>query len=79
MKEGAKSLTSKSEAKNVFDLGDKNREQIKNFKYLLQIIFIGRSYFDDNGSQNYLIFQLVFKGFTAPTGGDRILVRKSIW
>ena len=43
---------------------------------MLQVIFIGRSYFGDNGSQNYLIFQLVFKCFTPPTGGDRILLWK---
>ena len=29
IKEGTKSLTSKSEAKNAFDLGDKNTEKIK--------------------------------------------------
>ena len=76
IKEGTKSLTSKSEAKNAFDLGDKNTEKIKkkNFKHLLQVIFIDRSYFGHNGSQNYLIFQLVFKCFTPSTGGDKLLV-----
>ena len=69
IKEGTKSLTSKTEAKNAFDLGDKNIEKIKK-----KLIFIDRSYFGHNGSQNYLIFQLVFKCFTPSTGGDKLLV-----
>ena len=35
--------------------------------------FIGKSYFDDGGLQNSLVFQLLFKTFTTLAASDRIL------
>lgn len=56
----SKNLATKRQVENALDWGDKNREKIRNFKHLSD--FVGKSYFDDVGSQNYLI-QQVFKYF----------------
>ena len=44
---------------NAIDLEDKNREKIKVFKYWFKHL-IDKSYFDNDGSQNYIIFRPVF-------------------
>ena len=33
--------------------------------------FLGKRYFDNDESQNYLVFQFIFKSSTTPTGSDR--------
>ena len=51
MKEAVKSLASKSQVNDALDLGDQNRKKLQMFdsSYLL-----GKSHFEDDGSQNYL-------------------------
>ena len=54
--------------KRPLDLVNKDREikkkpQLRDLNY-----FIGESYFDDDGSQNYLIFQPSFRSFKTFTG-----------
>ena len=54
----------KKQVDNAPDLGDKIGEKLKkNFKLLFLCYSICKCYFDDDGSQNYLIFQMVFKSF----------------
>ena len=55
-----KNPATENQVENALDFGDKSREKLQlfNFSY-----FIGKSYFDDDGSQGYLIFQLIFKIF----------------
>ena len=57
--ESSKNLASKNEVETRLDLGYKNREIIKKLQTLYLTYFIGKSYVDDDGSQNYLIFQPV--------------------
>ena len=47
----------------ALDLRDKNREKIKKLQTFDLSYFIDKSYFDDDSSQNYLIFQILFKSF----------------
>ena len=58
-----KNIATEKQVENAFDLGDKNREKIKNIQKFDLSYFMGKCYFDDDGSQNYLIFQPVFKYF----------------
>ena len=58
-----KNIATEKQVENAFDLGDKNREKIKNIQKFDLSYFMGKFYFDDDGSQNYLIFQPVFKYF----------------
>ena len=53
-KQEAKSLTD-TQADTVFDRADKTREKTNKFKMLIN----GRKNFRNDGSQNYLIFQLI--------------------
>ena len=42
--------------------------------------FIGKSYFSNDGSQNLLIFQILFKTFTMPAAiPDTIIEWKATW
>ena len=34
--------------------------------------FIGKSYFDNDGLQNHLIFQLIYNTFTKPAGDTEL-------
>ena len=47
------------------DIADKNREKRKKLQTFDSSHVIVKGYFDDNGCQNYLIFQPLFKYFTA--------------
>ena len=57
MAEVSKKRATKKQVQNEFDLGNKNREKIKNLQTFDLIYFIGKSYLNDAGSQNYLIFK----------------------
>ena len=61
MKEAVETLASKSKV----DIADKNREKRKKLQTFDSSHVIVKGYFDDNGCQNYLIFQPLFKYFTA--------------
>ena len=70
-KVAAKLFASRSHVDNVLDIADKKREKIQKFKRLCLSYFIGKSYFDNDGSHNHLIFQLIWNTFTNP-GGDKL-------
>ena len=55
--------TTKKQLENALDLGDKNREKIKKLQTFDLTYFNGECYFNDDGSQNYLIYQPVIKYF----------------
>ena len=57
----SKNLATKRQVENALDWGDKNGKNKKLQTFNLSD-FVGKSYFDDVGSQNYLI-QQVFKYF----------------
>ena len=59
MTEISKSFASKNQVETTLDLGDQNRDKMKKLKTLNY--FIGKSYFDNDGLQNYSIFQPIFK------------------
>lgn len=62
-------LANKNQVDDALDLGDKNRFKHKQIQKFLKSqtfdlsFLIGKSYFDDDGSQIYLIFGPVFKSF----------------
>ena len=61
-------LATKKQVENALDLEDKNRDKIlKKLSFCLSY-FLGKMYFDDKGSQNYLIFQSFFKYFQIFSG-----------
>ena len=62
MAEASKNLAVKKQVENAPDLQDKNGNKITKFQTFDASYFIGKSYFHDDGSENYLIFQPVFKG-----------------
>ena len=51
MKEAAKNLVSKSQVDTSIDTADKNREKMKKLQTFDLSYFVGKSYFDDYGSQ----------------------------
>ena len=63
MTEVSKSLEAKKQIKNVLDLGDKNREKIKQLETFDLSYIISKSDLDDDGSQNCLVFKPIFKYF----------------
>ena len=66
MAEASKKLASKE---YTLDLRDKNRGKMKNFlKRLIFNYYVGKSYFDDDRSESYLMFQPVFKYFEIFSG-----------
>ena len=60
MVEASKNLANKTQLETSLDLEDKIEKKIKELKALYLSYFIGKNYFDNDGSQNHLIFQLVF-------------------
>ena len=68
MKVAKKSLARKVQVYNVVDIADKNREKIKKLQIFDLSYFNGRRYFDNDGSENYLIFQPIYNTFTEPVG-----------
>ena len=76
MKQKLKSLGSKSPVYTSVDRADKKNKnkRLQNFDLNYSI---GKSCFGDDGSQNYLECQPVFKFFTTPAECDRILGWKS--
>ena len=56
MKKKSKSLASKIEVHNALSIADKKWEKIKTLKRFDSSYFIGRRYFADYGSYNYLVF-----------------------
>ena len=58
MREVTKSLVSKSQIDTTLDTADKNRKN-KKLQTLGLSYFVGKSYFDDDESQNYSVFQLL--------------------
>ena len=50
MKKAAKTLSSKTEASNALDLGNKNKKKIEKLQAFVSSYFLGKSHFeDDNG------------------------------
>ena len=49
----------------------------KNYKHLIQFIFRGRSHFEEDGTQNYLVFQLIYRYYKKVVNFDYILEWKS--
>ena len=68
MKVAKKSLARKVQVYNVVDIADKNREKIKKLQIFDLSYFNGRRYFDNDGSENYLIFQPIYNTFIEPVG-----------
>ena len=64
MIELAKRLASKSQVDIALDLVDKKKRKTKNFQAFDLSYFIGKSYFGNGGSQNYLIFQPIYNAFS---------------
>ena len=68
MKEAEKSLASKTELTNALDLRDKNRGKKKEkFWKFYSSHFLGKRHFEDDGMENYLVFQPVYLFFKMPT------------
>ena len=64
-----KTFATKKQVENAFDLADKNGKKVKKKLQMLDLsYFIGKNYFDDNGSQNYSTFKSVFKYFQIFSG-----------
>ena len=59
LKKTEKSLASKIEAENTLYLGDNNRQKIEKLQTFDLGYFLGKSHFEDDGMQYYLIFQPV--------------------
>ena len=55
-------------------LADKNREKMEKFQILDLSYFIGKSYFNNDGSQNYLLFQPIYNTFIRPTGHTETII-----
>ena len=53
-------------------LSIKNPRKIRNIWFK---IFISKSYFNDDGSQNFLIFQPISKTFTMPAGVTETIIK----
>ena len=78
MKEAEKSLASKTEVTNALDLKDKNRKKKKEkFRKFDSSHFLGKMHFEDDGVENYLVFQPVYKFFKMPTDSYMGIVLKS--
>ena len=60
----AKRLASKSQVDIPLDLVDKKKRKTKNFQVFNLSYFIGKSYFGNDGLQNYLIFQPICNTFS---------------
>ena len=58
-----KNLTTKKQVETAVDLGNKNIEKTKKLQTFDLSSFIDKTYSDNYGSQNYLIFQIVFNYF----------------
>ena len=57
----SKVLASENQVETTLDLGDKNKDKMKNLQNFDLNFFVGKSYFDDDGLQSYSIFQPIFK------------------
>ena len=68
MKEVKKSLAIKRQVDNTLDITDKNRERSKNLQPN------GRRYFDNDGSQNYLVFQPIYIIFTRSDSDTKTII-----
>ena len=77
MKNAAERLASKCQADNALDTADKNREKVRKLQTFDLSYFNTKKDFDNNGSQNYLVFHPLFKSFETLTGNERILLWKS--
>ena len=78
MKEAEKSLASKTEVTNALDLRDKNRKKKKEkFRKFDSSHFLGKMHFEDDGVENYLVFQPVYKFFKMPTDSYMGIALKS--
>ena len=77
VKEAEKSLASKTVVENTLDLGDKNRQKIEKLQTFVSGCFLGKSHFEDDERQNYLVFQPVFTYFKTPANSDMIIASKS--
>ena len=61
----------------MLDLGDKNRKNLEKFQVMCLSYFLGKSYFEDNGTQNYLVFQQAVKYFKTPRNSNGIIAWES--
>ena len=57
----------------MLDLGDKNRKNLEKIQVMCLSYFLGKSYFEDNGTQNYLVFQQAVKYFKTPRNSNGII------
>ena len=74
IKQEVKSLASKSQEDAALDIGDKYREKIKKFETFNVSYFLGKSFFDNDGSQNYLIFQPIYNTFRMKSGNTETVI-----
>ena len=61
MAEASKKLATKKQIENALDIENKSTVKMKQLQIFDLSYFIGKSYFDDDGSESYLIFQTAFK------------------
>ena len=73
MKEVEKSHASKSEVSNALVLGNKNRKNIEKLRTFDSSYFFNKIHFQDDGMQNDLVFQAVFKYFKITTNSDIVI------
>ena len=78
MKESTKRLASNGKVVASFDTADKNSKKITKRQTFDLSFFIGKSYFDDNGFQNYLVFEPVFETFRMSTSDTEIIIIQRI-
>ena len=61
IKEIAKSFASESQVDNALEIADKNREKIKKLQTTDFSCFTGKNYFENDGSPNITLLQMVLK------------------
>ena len=70
-----KNRASKSQAENALDTADsKNTEKLKKHQTSDLRYLNGRMQFDNDGSQNNLIFKKIYNTFTKPSGDTETIV-----
>ena len=65
MKEAEKSRESKTEVMHWFQ--ERKQKKLQKLQTFDSSYFFGKGHYEDDGMQNYLVFQPVFKYFKTPT------------
>ena len=73
MKEAVKNLAIKSQVQNALDISDKIEKKLKKNQTSDLNHFNSRTYFENDGLENYLIFQPSYNTFTRPAGDTETL------